>query len=109
MIAFQCTMKAFMLHDHAERAHHDAGPACDAFLLVDPDVSSLFVFANPAGYAGLDAERIIAMPALECKGSVTVGCPSFVNQFNMNPLLRQHLLTHRLHQPLGFGMLNSTR
>lgn len=70
--------------DGADGAHHNAGPAADAFLKVDDDVARFIVFANTARNAGQSAGRIFAMTALDRNGSDSMKRAVLIDGFHMN-------------------------
>ena len=77
-------MHVFISLNGADGAHHDAGPAADAFFQVDCDVSRFFIFANPAGNASQNASRFLTAPALDRDRPNTMKRSFLINRFNMD-------------------------
>ena len=83
-VALQCLMHVLMALNGADRAHHDAGPASDAFFQVDDYFTSLVIFANAAGDASQSASRLFAVTALDCNRANALKRSSLIDRFNMN-------------------------
>jgi len=97
-ITFDCDVLVVVLGNDPERTGHDAGPAADATALFPAHVT-VIILIQAAGYAAVEAGRLIAVPAeyrhLDSAGGL-----------HIEPFLGRRGLGDCPQQGFIFGMLN---